>query len=392
MANDLLQRCLDRIAKAKDLPGLSWAPDDPQLQAELVDQVFMNLVQGYFRYLPMEAEHPDLVPKYNSVMRLQPNPDDTYVSARLDGNGIYRLTGERGSVHLLTITMSGNSLGDVESDQIEGQTAEYDFDEVLHFDDEGKFDVILSASRPDGHVGDWLEMPVKTKNMIVRQRSYDWGNERDARIAIERVDVPAMRPRIPQQELEERLLKLSSYAERHSRQWLKYQDQLRTNGIINRIEHHGFTELGGVRVQVYWWGIFELEPGEALILETEVPQSARYWNVQLNDQIWNTLEFIWRQSSLNGHQAKVDSDGRFRAVICREDPGVANWLDTVGRLQGTIVGRWYQCDTNPVPTLTKIKIADIDKHLPADTPRVTAEERDQSVRERARGAQLRRRW
>lgn len=390
MASKSLQSYLDILAKADALPARCWAPDDALLRAELHEQLFMNLAQGYFKYLQADPDHPDFGPIYNSVMRLQPNPDDTYCRAPLDGNGIYRITGERGGVHLLTITLAEITIGMTETPG--GQTAEYDLDETITFEADGSFEVILSAERPVGHIGNWLHMPMNTRSMITRQRSYDWGREKDARFAIERLDADPLKPRFSLPDLEERLTGLAEFAERHSRQWLQYQDQLRTNGIVNRVEHHGFTELGGVRVQVYWWGIFDLEPGEALILETELPESPRYWNVQLNDQIWNTLEFVWRQSSLNGHQAGIDRDGRFRAVISPEDPGVPNWLDTVGRLQGTIVGRWYQCATNPVPTLTKVKLADVRNHLPTETPIMSREEREQSIRARARGAQLRRRW
>jgi hypothetical protein len=90
--------------------------------------------------------------------------------------------------------------------------------------------------------------------------------------------------------------------------------------------------------------------------------------------------------------AHVDTDGRFRAVISPEDPGVPNWLDTVGRLQGSIVGRWYKCSSDPIPTLTKVKLGDVRGHLPADTPRVSTTEREQAIRHRARSAQMRTRW
>ena len=43
-----------------------------------------------------------------------------------------------------------------------------------------------------------------------------------------------------------------------------------------------------------------------------------------------------------------------------------NWLDTAGYKQGTIYGRWYDCDSCPTPTLTRVKLADLRKHLPAD--------------------------
>lgn len=132
--------------------------------------------------------------------------------------------------------------------------------------------------------------------------------------------------------------------------------------------------------------------GEALILETEIPDTAPYWNVQLNDEVWNTLDYVWRQSHLNSHQAHLDSDGKFRAVISVDDPGVLNWLDTVGRLQGTMVGHWYKCSSHPVPTLKKVKLAEVRDHLPSNTPVIDAQERDARIRARARSLQMRTKW
>ena len=37
--------------------------------------------------------------------------------------------------------------------------------------------------------------------------------------------------------------------------------------------------------------------------------------------------------------------------IMLQDPGVPNWLDPAGFKQGTIYGRWYDCDSQPVLTL-----------------------------------------
>lgn len=57
-----------------------------------------------------------------------------------------------------------------------------------------------------------------------------------------------------------------------------------------------------------------------------------------------------------------------------------NWLDTGGFTEGQIMGRWLRCNSQPLPTLKKIKFADIRKHLPADTPTISAEERVASLR------------
>jgi hypothetical protein len=60
---------------------------------------------------------------------------------------------------------------------------------------------------------------------------------------------------------------------------------------------------------------------------------------------------------------------RLEAVISATDPGVPNWLDTAGYTKGTIVGRMMDCSSEPTtPTVTKVKLADVRKDLPADSP------------------------
>jgi len=225
----------------------------------------------------------------------------------------------------------------------------------------------------------------------VRQRSYDWGVERDARLAIERLDAAPVKPAPTVRQTDQALRALlGGFAARLSRTWLRYQKSVLERGLVNRLE---MTDFGGaVPLQWYWQGLYQLEPDEALILETELPLRRRYWNVQLNDELWNAVEFVHRQSSLNGHQARVDSDGRFRAVIALEDPGVHNWLDPGDTRQGMLIGRWYDCDRWPTPTLTRVPLAQLRAHLPADTPLCSTAERAVALRARRLGAQLRRRW
>jgi hypothetical protein len=101
---------------------------------------------------------------------------------------------------------------------------------------------------------------------------------------------------------------------------------------------------------------------------------------------------VHRQTSLNGAQACIDRDGRFRAVLAHRDPGLANWLDTAGNREGMLIGRWYRCSSQPTPVLVKVKFEELARLLPADAPRVTAAERQARLRERRLGAQLRRKW
>lgn len=380
---------LAKMAPAGDLLALAQPPHDEQARAELYRQFAMNFTLGYFMYFGADAEHPDWMPFLNSVLLLQPNPDDTYVLAPLRGDRRYRIVGERGSVHLLTLDIGSSLMGEDAEQPSTGKSVQVDLDSLERGAD-GRFEVLLSAERPAGHAGNWLPLHAEAKIAMIRQRSYDWGRERDARLAIECLDAPGLKPRMPAAEIARRLDALTSYTGRLSKLWLNHLDKLRARKAVNEFEFHAFG--GGLAKQAYWQALFELRPDEALILETELPEHPRYWNVQLNDPIFNTIEYVQRQSSLNGHQARIDADGRFRAVLSLDDPGVPNWLDTAGYASGTLIGRWYECSTTPMPALKRVPLGRLREHLPADTPVVTPAQRAAVLSERRIGAQLRRRW
>jgi hypothetical protein len=76
-----------------------------------------------------------------------------------------------------------------------------------------------------------------------------------------------------------------------------------------------------------------------------------YWSFSLGNVWWETIDYGNRQSSLNGHQAVVDDDGKVRVVVAHQDPGAANWLDTGGHSEGAIILRCVRTVTAPVPTV-----------------------------------------
>lgn len=379
---------LELLKPAEALVGLTFDPQSEQLRAELYRQLLMNLSLGYFLYFQADADHPDWAPFLNSVFLLQPNPDDTYLLAPVRGDAVYRVAGNRGTVKVLTFSTGANMMGMADAP---GRNFGYFDADELTVGPNGELDVLFSAERPAGYQGDWLPLHPDTEFIMVRNRAYAWGDEREASLAIERIGASPLKPRLSIGQIDGRIRELlGGFTQRLSRLWLNYQNAALKRGLINKIELADFG--GAVPAQAYWQGIFRLAADEVLILETTLPARHRYWNVQLNDELWNAVEFIQRQSSLNGHQARIDADGRFRAVISLEDPGVPNWLDPAGTLQGMIIGRWYEADTLPIPTLTTVPFKDLRRHLPPETPRVTTAERAEQLRTRRIGGQLRRRW
>jgi hypothetical protein len=379
---------LDLLKPAGELLQLTVDPHSEQLRAELYRQLLMNLSLGYFLYFQSDADHPDWTPFLNSVFLLQPNPDDTYLLAPVSGSGVYRISGDRGTVRLLTFSTGANMMGMTDA---AGRNFGYFDADDLTLGPARELEVVFSSERPAGHAGNWLPLHPDAEFIMVRQRSYAWGVEREARLAIERVGGDPLKPRQTPADIDARIRALlGGFAQRLSRMWLIYQNNAMQRGLINRVELADFG--GAVPVQAYWQGMFQFEAGEALILETELPARQRYWNVQLNDELWNAVPFVYRQSSLNGHQARLDRDGRFRAVIALEDPGVHNWLDPAGTRNGMLIGRWYGADRLPLPTLRRVPARDVRGYLPDDTPVVTPDERAAQLRARRLGAQLRRRW
>lgn len=380
---------VDLLRSAGELNGLTANPSSEQLRAELYRQLVMNISLGYFMYFQADATHPDWNPFLNSVFLLQPNPDDVYVNAYVDSSGTYRIVGDRGSVKILSMSLGKAAMGTADRP---GPSFRYvDFDQDLALGPNGEIDLLLSRERPSGHHGNWIELPAEADYLLLRMRSYDWAGERDARLAIERLDAAPIRPRMSKEQIDRRLREvLGGFPKRLSAMWLQYQRAQLARTRLNELELVDFG--GAVGSQWYWQGFFDLAPGDALILETPLPAERRYWNVQLNDELFNAVDYLYRQSSLNGHQARIDSDGVFRAVIALEDPGVHNWLDPGDTLRGMLIGRWLGCSSNPVPTLKRVPLASLFEHLPADTPRVSSAERAAQLRARRIGGQLRRRW
>lgn len=110
------------------------------------------------------------------------------------------------------------------------------------------------------------------------------------------------------------------------------------------------------------------------------------------DDRFSTVDWANRQSSLNEAQARIDSDGKLRVVISRTDPGVQNWMDKADNPWGIIQMRWKLPSDAPDALVTRCKVADVRKHLPADTPVYTARERAEAIAKRRVGYQLRLHW
>lgn len=380
---------LATLAKGDELLETLASPEDEIQRQELYELLVKSFAGGVFSAVS-DPDYPDFVPAVNTVLNtVGVNPDFVYAYTKVDGTGVYRLSGYRGDGLFLMFDFMAGGLGVL--DELGPSLSVLDIDKYTIGPD-GEFDILLSTEKPEDYTGDWYYLDPKTRTLNVRQASYHWGVDKEARLAIERLDV-IDRPRAPNTaDISRRLQALMAYPRFYAGFATNYITNLRNQGFINKLQHDDWAGRGGIGGQHYYQGIFRLEPGHVLILETELPETMRYWNVQLSDLLWNSINWMNHQSSLNGAQALIDSDGRFRAVIASEDPGAANWLDTGGITEGTMMLRWNEASSGPVPILRSVPLEKLRDELPADTVFVTAAERKKSLQERRRSVQLRRRW
>lgn len=383
---------VDLLKPAGEIFGSGTAPIDENLRANFYRQLAMNLSQGYFLIFQTDPRYPEFVPFENSAFLLQPNPDAVYYYTAVDGKSAYRVTGRRGNAPVTGFAVGNKIIGMTEG--YGKGFGNYDLDDLTIAPD-GSFEVLFSAERPADWSGDWLKLDPEADFILVRQFSYDWGRETDLTLAIERLDPQPAKAVITPAEVDRQLRHLFGlYARRLSEVGLTAVRGAHDKGLINQFGLTTFQDLGNGQdwPQAYFETVFDIGPDEALVIETDLPEKRPYWNIQVIDGLWNQAEVLYRQTSLNGLTAKVDKDGRFRAVLTHEDPGFANWLDTCGNGYGMLIGRWYRCSSLPTPEVKRMKLSEVAQYLGDKSERISPEDRKSALRERLVGSQTRRRW
>lgn len=371
---------LDHLAGARTLVASPDAPSGEAEQTAGYRHLLVLLSLGIDEALrPRDPADPHLAAgNVDTVLKWGMDcPDAAYLGAPLDDAYSYRLSGRRGSVRYLGLqVMSGmETVANVVVDD-------------LALDAEGYFEITLSREQQSDN---WMPLPPGRSNLIVRQFFYDWLAEEPARLTLERIDTsePAASPAPPGSDATAAQIRaLGEFVEESLRFWLDVDAGTRAGGANRFREPDARTDIGGAAENITVWGSWELDDDEALLIEVE-PPAALYWSLALGNAWWETLDYANRQTSLNGHQAELDQDGVFRAVVAHRDPGVANWLDTTGQHRGPMIFRWVRAESVPTATTRVVSFDELAKALPPDTARMDGTERRHRLAQRRRGVRRR---
>ena len=337
------------------------------------------------------AEYPRFSRFPNTVARIGwDNPDNPYLAFPVRGDHTYRLRGNTRNFDLVTINVYSGMLGHTPVSDI--RTVSSIASDDLASDKNGDFVLTLSATSAEG---DWLKLEPDAFIVVIRRLVSDWEKTDEGLWEILNLTTlgkgsPRPTPESIAQRLDDAvtqtrdLRELLTIAHR-----ISFQLALSPNEVSEPAVADPNLPMADP-FQAASRGYFRLEEDEALLVEAPTAD-CRYTNIQLANPWMESLDYASHQASLNHRTAHVDSDGRVRYVISLQDPGVHNWLDTAGWTEGSLYVRWTYCTEYPTGISARlIKLADLDQHLPADTPRVDPAERARIVA--ARQAAISRRY
>ena len=318
---------------------------------------------------PMFQRQNDLVLQWGG-----PNADNIYRHARVHPSLRYRIVGKMHSCEDFILAIRRNFMHMEGS----GTIAELSAHDIgLGSGDD--FEIFLGG---EGDEPNRVPLPEGALSVSIREYYFDWQPREPATVTIECLDADDPPGPFASDDLAFGLDEAATHLYRSLTYWNQYMLDARAAQIDNQFAG-GYDVQRGLKAAKYAFCFFDLAPDEALVVDTDIPQS-RYWSFHLYSLAWwEALEFATRVTTRNHTQTRISDDGRIRVVVAHEDPGVANWLDTEGRREALLTLRWFWPEGDPPSPIARVvKLADVRAALPDDEPVVTPEQRRAELRAR----------
>ena len=317
------QPLIDAIAEAERLVG---AAPHIETEADLLEglQYLAGCISGCthlaFDYDP---DHPMLQSGTGPFTKMGlDNPDTLYFGTRVQAGHEYVVTGRRGSTTDVSFQLLG---GEYTDDNVPDSATAFD-DRKLDIAADGTFE--------------WRFTPAKSAQLVIREVYNDWSAQRGT-FAITRTDTAGTAPPPLTRELiEKRYAVAGKQLVQRVKTWLQFPKWFYDNLPVNTLTAPRLTP-GGLATQYSSVGHYDLTPDQAMIITVPV-SDAPYLGFQLGSRWYISLDYINHQTSLNGTQAQADPDGKIRIVVSDANPGVTNWVETLGHRRGYLQFRWQR--------------------------------------------------
>ncbi len=295
------------------------------------------------------------------------SPDGIYRRAMVRDDCTYRVWGQLGnaSYFSLDFRQSNPKVTLTRSD--------------IEVDVDNNFEVFLGG---DSRKGQWFPLYPGTSGITTREFFDDWRGAKRSRLRIECLDHGSGPPFEYNPARTAAAFDVVSdwILEAGVRFWMNRSTELEGKALNRFSPELARTETN---LPVTSTGLWRLESDEALVIEFQDPM-ADFWGLQLASSLWHTLDYANRLTSINQAQLDPDQDGVFRVVISHRDPGLYNWLDSMGLEHGIMILRLCGAAHATVPATRLLKSADITDEL-RGARRCSPDERQAQFTDRREG-------
>jgi hypothetical protein len=276
------------------------------------------------------------------------NPDTLYFGTRVHANHDYVVTGRRGTTTDLSFQLLG---GEYTDDNVPASQAAFD-DRELQIAPDGSFE--------------WRVRPTSPAQLVIREVYGDWAAQRGT-LTISRLDTAGTAPPpLTRGTIEKRYATAGKQLVNRVKTWLQFPQWFYFTIPVNTMVAPRLTP-GGLATQYSSVGHYDLRPDQALVITIPVTD-APYLGFQLGSLWYISLDYINHQTSLNNTQAQADPDGKVRIVVADQNPGVTNWVETLGHRKGILQFRWQRVSRQLTeadgPTVELVEIDAIPTTLP----------------------------
>lgn len=305
------------------------------------------------------------------------NPDNVNREMPIDGASVYEIVGRYGERRTANFSLK---LEEEPADHAGiGRHVFMLTTQQIQAEPDGSFRITVSREPAAGRANHIHTAPGRL-TLYARDSFSDW-TQQATTLSIRRVAGPDGGTPIQETALAQRIAQsLPAFV----RFWSGFKNTFLDHPLPN-------TLVGPIGREASWGflagGRYGIADDEALIVTT-TEGGAKYTGFQVTDPWTLAPDPLGRQSSLNTSQRALNPDHTVTYVISLHDPGVHNWIDTVGLHAGWFLLRWQGLpDGATAAGLVRdwrlVKLDELSRHLPKGCPTVDLTQRRGQIRPRA---------
>jgi hypothetical protein len=325
-----------------------------------------------------DPDFPELLHYFDPIRKQGgDNTDALYVGAPINGQHTYRILGQRGNARYFAVTILEDGAtpwgGAVVGNMIDSDIA---------VEQDGSFEIVLS---PDEHPGNWIKTTPGSWRVTFRQFFADWENETPMVARIDRLGDRGQVPDLSPEQVQVGLADSAAWVRQSTHYWADMLDKwkVQPNRFLSyrQLDDNPIDATPGGEPLICYW---QLPKDEVLVVRV-IPPEADYWSVEFGNYWWETMDYRYRLCSTNCHHAVLEDNGELLLVVAHDDPGVPNWLDPSGHVEGYITLRWIGSPSYPVPQCVQMKRELLTGCLPKNMVKISSHERQEQLAGRRRG-------